>query len=79
MESSFDELWFKPEVEKWRSPRVKNLKGFESLELQNHCEHCPGMAKNEHGDPMTLTCFTKQVAEVKLQVRRECVEEELHT
>ena len=31
----------------------------------------PGMAKNEHGDPMKLTSYTKLVAEVKRSVAQE--------
>ena len=74
VKNSFQELWFRSEMKKWREPKVKDLKGVESLEFQNHCEHCPGMAKNENGDPMQMTCFSKKVAKAKIQVRKEFLE-----
>ena len=71
VKEKFQDIWFNQAAEKWRKPKVKDLKDIGSLELYGHCEHCPGMAKNEHGDAMKPTCYSKQVAEVKQQVFKE--------
>lgn len=71
----FSDIWNSDSAQKWRQPKVKDLKDIGSLELYGHCEHCPGMAKNEHGDPMKPTCYSKQVAEVKQQVFKEFQQE----
>ena len=43
------------------------LAGSNIVELEKVIEDY----KNEHGDPMKLTCYSKQVAEVKLKVYEE--------
>ena len=76
VDQNFKDIWFTEDAKKWRDPKVKDLKNVDDMEIYNHCEHCPGMAKNEHGDAMKLTCYSKQVAEVKNQVFKEYKEKE---
>lgn len=71
IKGSFQEAWYNEKVNKWRQLKVKDLTNYENLELQNHCDHCPGMAKNEHGDSKKISCYTKQIAKVKMQVAKE--------
>ena len=47
---------------KWK--QVKDV----DQETISFCDHCPGMAKNETGDPLKTTCFSKQVAKVKKEM-----------
>ncbi|MCB0376873.1 MAG: radical SAM protein [Bdellovibrionales bacterium] len=71
VEKSFAELWASDKAIKWREPKIKDLSLGEHQAIYGFCDHCPGMAKNEHGKPMQLTDYTKVVAEVKSQVFRE--------
>jgi radical SAM protein with 4Fe4S-binding SPASM domain len=70
-QESFHDIWNSAPARKWREPRIKNLTDKGEPGLYGFCDHCPGMAKNEHGDPMKLTDYTKVVAEVKRQVYQE--------
>ena len=67
----FEKLWNSETAKKWREPRLKDLTDPGEKGLYGFCDHCPGMAKNEHGDPMKLTSYTKLVAEVKRSVAQE--------
>lgn len=68
---SFDEIWNSQAAKKWRDPRIADMKDKGEKGLYSFCDHCPGMAKNEHGDPMKLTNYTKLVAKVKRDVYEE--------
>ncbi len=69
-EQDFQTLWMSEKALKWRTPRVKDM---ESLDKTNYsfCDHCPGMAKNEHQNPFKVTAFSEMVASVKRQVFEE--------
>ena len=71
VEESFADLWHKPEALKWRKIRIKDLNESGGMELYNFCDHCPGMAKHEHGDALRPTDFTKTLAKAKLEVSKE--------
>lgn len=71
----FEDIWHSEAAKKWRTPKLKNMKDGEGESgLYSFCDHCPGMAKNEHGEAMKLTSYTKLVGEVKRQVYQESQE-----
>lgn len=65
--SPFAELWNGKKVQPWRQMRWQDIKGADQ-DLVSFCDHCPGMAKNENGDPTQPTCFSKQVAQIKKEL-----------
>ena len=71
VDNSFENIWAGKTAEKWRTPRIGDIKNNEDMELYSFCDHCPGMAKNEHGDPLRVSNYTKLVADVKRQVYQE--------
>lgn len=66
-ETPFAQLWHGESVQKWRHMKWKDIEGVDT-EMVSFCDHCPGMAKNEHGDGRKPTCFSKDVAAVKRRV-----------
>lgn len=73
---SFAEIWHSPAAIKWRTPRLKDLTNPDDVGIYSYCDHCPGMAMHEHGDPMALTDYTRLVGEVKKQVHNEVESED---
>jgi AdoMet-dependent heme synthase len=67
LEKSFQELWHGEKVQPWRQMRWKQVKDVDQ-DTVSFCDHCPGMAKNETGDPLQTTCFSKQVAQIKKEL-----------
>lgn len=67
----FEDIWYSPQALRWRSPRVKDLTHAEDQNIYSFCDHCPGMAMHEHGDPMALTDYTRLLGQVKKQVHLE--------
>ncbi len=70
IQKHFHEIWNSKDAQKWRTPRISQLKEND-MNLYQFCEHCPGMAKNEIDDPFKITPYTKLIAEVKKQVYEE--------
>lgn len=60
---SFHQAWHSPQAQKWRNIRNHDL----DSPMNNHCDHCPGMADHEHGLAHKLTPFTKELALLKSQ------------
>lgn len=60
VQSSFDELWYSARANKWRHIKNKDLDSLESAGKSN-CNHCLGMARNEHGDELAILPFSKEV------------------
>lgn len=69
-ESSFADIWYSSEALKWREPRVKDI-GDDKENVYSFCDHCPGMAQNEHGKAFEMTDYSKVVARAKKQVYQE--------
>ncbi|MEM7646556.1 MAG: radical SAM protein [Pseudomonadota bacterium] len=69
--ADFKDIWFGASAAKWREPRVKEIKENHDPTEYSFCEHCPGQAKNEHGDAFKLTPYSKVIAQVKKQVHHE--------
>lgn len=67
LEKPFHELWHGERVKPWREMRWKQIKDVDQ-DTVSFCDHCPGMAKNETGDPLKTTCFSKQVAKIKKEI-----------
>ena len=67
VEESFLSIWSGPNGQKWRNLKVGDLKDVkaEGTELQNFCDHCPGLASHEHGDALQMTEFTRTLGEIK--------------
>lgn len=76
VESSFSEIWYSDLAKKWRDPKVDQLGEDGKASLYSFCDHCPGMAKNEHGKAFELTSYTKLIAQVKEQVYQESLKSE---
>lgn len=62
----FSTIWSSYVAEKWRNIKNKDLK-FADKESQSQCEHCPGMAFHESGDPYKVTEYETIVARAKLE------------
>lgn len=67
-DSSFDDLWNSPQAQRWRSIKIKDLKGNCGSVTKSTCEHCPGMAKNELGDPTKILPDFIHLAKIKKDV-----------
>jgi MoaA/NifB/PqqE/SkfB family radical SAM enzyme len=63
-------------AELWRSPKAERLRGFRNQDLKfdatqgdgEFCDHCPGMAGAETGDPMAPVPFLMELARIKREV-----------
>lgn len=69
IESRFSEIWNNPKGNQWRDFSNRDLQGLE--ENLGYCDHCPGMALNESGNPLQVSRFTQILAEVK-RTSRAC-------
>lgn len=67
----FKTIWNSETALKWRMPKVKDLQDPIDHGDYGFCEHCPGMAKNEHQNPLRLTDYTKLIGRVRKQVYEE--------
>ncbi|MCB0414955.1 MAG: radical SAM protein [Bdellovibrionales bacterium] len=70
---SFEEAWNSAEAKKWREVKNKDIKGLSGKACSDFCDHCPGMAHNEHQDSFKVTNFDQMHAEVKMEVFNEHV------
>lgn len=67
-EASFAELWRSPKAESLRNFRTKDLKFETGCGDGAFCDHCPGMARAEVGDPMAPVPFLMELAAIKRAV-----------
>lgn len=67
LQKPFAELWHGEKVKPWRDMKWKDVKSADQ-DMISFCDHCPGMAKNETGDPLKMTCFSKSVAKIKKEL-----------
>lgn len=63
-QNSFAELWQNHTAQKWRSVKWSHIENADQNAV-SFCDHCMGMAKNETGSPLKMTCYSKMVARVK--------------
>jgi AdoMet-dependent heme synthase len=68
---SFKDIWYSENALKWRTPKINNMKSLGEDNLYSFCDHCPGMAKNEIGDPFKMTDYSQLVAKAKKHVFME--------
>ncbi len=61
---AFSELWQNHIVAKWRDIKWKDVEGADS-KMMSFCDHCMGMAKNETGSHLKMTCYSKMLAGIK--------------
>lgn len=75
VENSFEEIWYGKLAQKWRNIKLEDIENFDEVSSEcgsySHCEHCPGMALNEEGDPFSLTKDSLRLAKIKNEVFRE--------
>lgn len=67
-EHSFAELWGSEKAQALRSLKAKELKFEASCGDGSFCDHCPGMARAETGDPLSPVPFLMELARIKRQV-----------
>jgi len=72
LKTDFAAAWQSAEAKKWRNLRVRDMEGLNSLEVQNFCDHCPGLSAHEHGNPLKMTEFVDKVAHLKRDIWRNC-------
>lgn len=60
----FADLWQNHIVAKWRDIKWKDVEGADQ-KMMSFCDHCMGMAKNETGSPLKMTCYSKMLANIK--------------
>lgn len=60
----FSDLWSNHIVSKWRDIKWKDVEGADQ-KMMSFCDHCMGMAKNETGSPLKMTCYSKMLAGIK--------------
>jgi AdoMet-dependent heme synthase len=70
-EKPFAELWASATARKWRDMKIGDLKGLPEGRALGFCEHCPGMARNESGDPTQVIPYAAQSARIRAQVFEE--------
>ncbi len=62
----FHQIWESDEARRWRNIRHGDLAGSECN--SSLCDHCPGMADHEHGNPLKVVAFTAQLARIRREV-----------
>ena len=68
LKDPFEKLWRNHTANKWRNLKIKQLKNSNCGEGVGACEHCPGMADHESGDPLYVSEFFKELARIKHKV-----------
>ena len=66
----------RPFAELWTSPKAQGLRHWTNVELQfdsssgdgAYCDHCPGMAMSETGDPMAPVPYLMEIARIKREI-----------
>lgn len=64
LKDDFSVLWNGHVVDKWRGVKWKDIEGADA-QMMSFCDHCMGMAKNETGSPLKMTCYSKMLAKIK--------------
>ena len=64
--NKFADIWNNYVGRKWREFKNRDIKGLDKL-TGSFCDHCPGMAFNEVGDPMQATDYSKMLAQIKYE------------
>ena len=67
-DASFAELWRSSMAETLRNYKKSDLKFNPTCGDGSFCDHCPGMARAETGDPMSPTPFLMELARIKRRV-----------
>ncbi len=62
--TDFSELWQNHIASQWRNIQWKDIEGADK-QMMSFCDHCMGMAKNETGSPLKMTCYSKMLAKIK--------------
>lgn len=70
-ERSFQELWHSEKAWSLRGFRNKDLKFEASCGDGAYCDHCPGMAAAETGDPMSPVPFLMELGRIKREIHEE--------
>ncbi len=65
----FAEIWEGSVAQKWRNFKFADLKNADPNNI-SFCDHCPGMAMHESGDPMQISDYAKTLANIKLEAHR---------
>lgn len=71
LESSFAELWGNEIARRWRDLKIGDLSGMPAGPAGGFCEHCPGMARNELGDPKRVIPYAAETASIRAKVYEE--------
>ncbi len=71
LETPFSELWGNEIARRWRNLRMGDLHGMPKGSAAGFCEHCPGMARNELGDPKKVIPYAAESARLRAQVFEE--------
>lgn len=61
----FNELWSGLTAQKWRNFRTEQLLANGLGKTTSFCDHCPGMALHELKDPLKISSYSKELAQVK--------------
>lgn len=60
----FADLWSNHIVSRWRDVKWQDVADADQ-KMVSFCDHCMGMAKNETGSPLKMTCYSKMLANIK--------------
>ena len=71
VDQSFSEAWHSPSAQKWRSLKQKNIKTDVEDTVRSYCDHCPGMAHHETGDPLKMAPYHAKVGALKAATVRK--------
>lgn len=64
---SFETLWNSDEAKFWRGLKNKDLRG----KGRHTCDHCPGAALQEDGDPLLISKYSKNIENIKHEVAKD--------
>ncbi len=62
----FDDAWSSHAADAWREMTYGDLQAPEDLHA--FCDHCPGMASHETGDPRKVSPFARQLATIRKEI-----------
>lgn len=68
VENSFNELWQGAVAKKWRDLKIEDIQNRPSDSSAKFCDHCPGMARNEHGNELRISDYALEQARIKKAV-----------
>jgi MoaA/NifB/PqqE/SkfB family radical SAM enzyme len=64
LKTDFSELWQNHTANQWRSVKWTDIENADQ-KMVSFCDHCMGMAKNETGSHLKMTCYSKMLASIK--------------